>query len=72
VAIIEARNMSLPQRAGFSELIARIRTAVHLWREYWDVFNELDALTDRDLADIGIVRADIPAIARAHVQGNPL
>lgn len=32
----------------------------------WSVQAELSAMDDRSLADLGISRADIPAIARAH------
>lgn len=32
-------------------------------REYYRNLNELSALNDRELADIGINRADIPRIA---------
>jgi uncharacterized protein YjiS (DUF1127 family) len=37
-------------------------------RAYHNTFNELSILSDRDLADIGISRADIPAIARDAAQ----
>jgi uncharacterized protein YjiS (DUF1127 family) len=33
-------------------------------RAYHDTVDELYALSDRDLADIGISRSDIPAVAR--------
>lgn len=33
-------------------------------RAYNETINELSGLSDRDLADIGISRADIPSIAR--------
>lgn len=33
-------------------------------RAYNETLSELSALSDRDLADIGVARADIPAIAR--------
>jgi uncharacterized protein YjiS (DUF1127 family) len=33
-------------------------------RAYNQTINELSALSDRDLSDIGISRADIPSIAR--------
>jgi uncharacterized protein YjiS (DUF1127 family) len=32
-------------------------------REYYRSLNELSALSDRELSDIGITRADIPHIA---------
>ena len=33
-------------------------------RTYWSVVQELSAYTDRELHDIGILRADIHAIAQ--------
>lgn len=34
------------------------------WRTYRDTYNELMRLSQRDLADLGISRTDIPSIAR--------
>jgi uncharacterized protein YjiS (DUF1127 family) len=34
------------------------------WRKYRDTYNELIRLSPRELEDLGINRADIPAIAR--------
>lgn len=49
-----------------SSLFARLRgvaenarTSWALYKEYKRTYDELDALTDRDLADIGIRRCDI-------------
>jgi uncharacterized protein YjiS (DUF1127 family) len=43
-------------------LLAIIR-ALRSFREYRRNIDELDNLSDRDLADIGIQRSDIPAVA---------
>ena len=40
--------------------IARVFQA---WRRYDEAVNELSRLSDRELADIGITRGDIPRIA---------
>ena len=37
------------------------------WRKYRETYNELMRLSTRDLADLGINRIDIPAIARQSV-----
>ena len=37
------------------------------WRRYRETYNELTRLTDRELADLGINRADIGRIARQAV-----
>ena len=34
------------------------------WRNYRRTVNELSALSNRELNDLGIIRGDIPAIAR--------
>ncbi|OIQ30546.1 MAG: hypothetical protein BM562_09355 [Alphaproteobacteria bacterium MedPE-SWcel] len=59
-----------------SSLVTRLRTMADTARNSWDLykeykrtFNELDMLTDRDLADIGIRRCDIADLARTHVYG---
>ncbi len=33
------------------------------WRRYRDTVNELSRLSNRELNDVGITRADIPAVA---------
>jgi uncharacterized protein YjiS (DUF1127 family) len=43
-------------------------TALTAWRERRQVYRELDAYSDRELDEIGLRRADIPAIARTHEQ----
>jgi uncharacterized protein YjiS (DUF1127 family) len=60
-----ARNVAAHGRAGFAGsllggMIERIRIAVRQRRTQ----RELSALDDRTLADLGIARSDIPAIAR--------
>jgi len=36
----------------------------HPWHTYREIHDALMRLTDRDLADIGVKRGDIPVIAR--------
>ncbi|MCG7624796.1 MULTISPECIES: DUF1127 domain-containing protein [unclassified Epibacterium] len=50
-------------------LAENARTSWDLYKEYKRTYEELDALTDRDLADIGIRRCDIADLARTHVYG---
>ena len=40
------------------------RDGIKRWNRYNQTRRELDLLTDRELADLGILRADIPRIAR--------
>ncbi|SDC79109.1 DUF1127 domain-containing protein [Ruegeria marina] len=58
-------------------IAARILSAVKSTREAWAknasykrTFNELDRLSNRELADIGVRRCDISDIARFHVYGR--
>ena len=38
----------------------------HNWKRYDDAMQELSHLSERELADIGISRCDIPRLAREH------
>lgn len=50
-------------------LVARIAGAIAGYRAYSQTRRELDVLSDRELADIGLSRADIVRIARSSVYG---
>jgi len=39
------------------------------WRRYGAAIQELSHLSDRELADIGITRSDIPRVAWHHAHG---
>ncbi len=41
---------------------------VHKWRQYGAAVRELSSLNDRELADIGIHRSEIPRIALEHIR----
>jgi uncharacterized protein YjiS (DUF1127 family) len=43
--------------------LARLIHAYRSWRSYERSLSELSRLDDRELADIGISRAEIPAVA---------
>jgi uncharacterized protein YjiS (DUF1127 family) len=43
-------------------LVAFLRY-LHAWRQYGNTVRELSSLSDRELADLGITRSDIPHIA---------
>jgi uncharacterized protein YjiS (DUF1127 family) len=55
--------------AGRRGSIDRLRDAWADWRLYRRTRDELAGLSDRDLADLGISRYDIDAIARSTVYG---
>jgi uncharacterized protein YjiS (DUF1127 family) len=48
--------------------IASIARLFDSWKRYGSAMDELSHLSDRELADIGITRSDIPRIAREHAQ----
>ena len=58
----------LPEANGVLNGVRRFARNVAVWsaerRAYNDAVHELSALSDRDLADIGIARADIHSVAR--------
>jgi uncharacterized protein YjiS (DUF1127 family) len=43
--------------------LAKLIRMYRSWRNYERSFSELSRLDDRELADIGISRAEIPAVA---------
>jgi uncharacterized protein YjiS (DUF1127 family) len=45
-------------------LLTKIGTRLQARRSYYNSVAELSAMSDRDLADIGISRSDIQAVAR--------
>jgi uncharacterized protein YjiS (DUF1127 family) len=49
-------------------LISLVRF-VRAWKRYNTCLHELGHLDDRELADIGITRSDIPRLAWEHAQG---
>jgi uncharacterized protein YjiS (DUF1127 family) len=41
-----------------------LKTRYANWQRYKRTVSELESLTNRDLADLGIMRSDIPRLAR--------
>jgi uncharacterized protein YjiS (DUF1127 family) len=56
-------NSQLAAERGFIMLLANIVRALRSWRKFNNSLSELNRLGDRELADIGISRSDIPRIA---------
>jgi uncharacterized protein YjiS (DUF1127 family) len=44
-------------------MLSSIGRFLHAWKQYGVAVDELSQLSDRELADIGITRSDIPRIA---------
>ncbi len=71
MAYIAANTTSVAASKGrVAEFFADIRQSFKDYRLYRATFNELNLLQDRDLADLGIYRGDIAAIAREAVYGK--
>jgi uncharacterized protein YjiS (DUF1127 family) len=51
-------------------LPARLRRSFAEYREYLKTYNELSALNDRQLADIGLSRLNIREVSRAAVYAD--
>lgn len=51
--------------AALRRLITRLEARVLEWYNYHSTVSELTGLSDRELADIGIPRSEIRAVARA-------
>jgi len=49
-------------------MFSNLRSRYVRWKKYSRTFSELQNLSDRDLADLGISRGDIPRIAREAVR----
>jgi uncharacterized protein YjiS (DUF1127 family) len=47
-------------------MLTAIARYFRAWKRYDNAMHELSYLTDRELADIGISRCDIPRLAREH------
>jgi uncharacterized protein YjiS (DUF1127 family) len=45
-----------------------LKTRISTWKRYNRTVSELNALSNRELADLGIMRADIPQLARQAVR----
>jgi uncharacterized protein YjiS (DUF1127 family) len=54
---------------GIGGFVARIRKAIADRRQYQQTFGELEALSDRELRDLGISRLSIREIAHDSVYG---
>jgi len=45
-----------------------LKTRYSTWKRYTRTIQELESLSGRELADLGIARADIPRLARESVR----
>lgn len=64
-----AYALTINSGANGSGVFDRARDAVARYRTYRETVGELRALNDRELADLGIVRANVSDVARSAVYG---
>jgi uncharacterized protein YjiS (DUF1127 family) len=68
-----AHAINLNAYADYTEqpgIFARLSQAFADRREYQATYNELNALSDRELADIGLSRLNVRDVAREAVYAN--
>ncbi len=56
---------------GFGDWIAARIAGVRTWRENRMAMAEMEMMTDHELLDIGLTRADLPRVFDAQVQRRP-
>ena len=66
--ILSLRFRRKPGKGTKKMLISLIRY-LQAWKEYGVTVRELSNLNDRELADLGITRSDIPNLAWQHARG---
>jgi uncharacterized protein YjiS (DUF1127 family) len=57
-----------PDKKRIKNMLLGIVRFLHAWKRYGSAVHELSYLNDRELADIGITRSDIPRVAWEHAQ----
>ena len=63
VPCIKTGDSPLPLKGLTTMFLTHLISAFRQWRRYNQSLNELNRLGDRELADIGISRSDIPRVA---------
>jgi uncharacterized protein YjiS (DUF1127 family) len=53
---------------GTKTMLFSVIRFLHAWKRYGTAVQELASLSDRELADIGITRSDIPRLAWEHAR----
>jgi uncharacterized protein YjiS (DUF1127 family) len=63
---VPAKNKAMKPGKGLNTMFLSIIRYLHSWKRYGQAVQELTNLSDRELADIGITRSDIPRLAWEH------
>lgn len=61
-------NQIIPSLESLSVIWANLNKSLQTQKKYRQTINELKQLTDKDLADIGLCRGDINAVAKGSVE----
>ena len=64
MAYVNSRSASWSVLDRFASVVKMVKEAVEQRRIYVQTVQELSSLTDRDLADLGLIRAMISDVAR--------
>ncbi|MBF9034490.1 DUF1127 domain-containing protein [Rhodobacterales bacterium HKCCE2091] len=70
--VASSRKESLTIFARLGEMVAAFRETLEAHRVFRQTFNELNALSDRELADLGIARSMISRIAYDAAYGEEI
>jgi uncharacterized protein YjiS (DUF1127 family) len=65
-AYVSANTMPTPEVGAYLKVTAMLASLIRFiqsWKRYNASLNELSRLGDRELADIGLTRSDIPRVA---------
>jgi uncharacterized protein YjiS (DUF1127 family) len=65
---ISGSEISMNTGERNSTMLMSIVRFLHAWKRYGAAVHELTGLSDRELADIGITRSDIPRLAWDHAR----
>ena len=66
---LDGNPVARPSRTRMITMIKTLAAKFHAWKRFRDSVRELERLSDRELSDLGIYRADIEEVVR---QGAPL
>jgi uncharacterized protein YjiS (DUF1127 family) len=66
--MIHLYTRQIQEQGKDRKMLLSIVRLLHAWKRYGSAVQELSSLSDRELADIGITRSDIPRLAWEHAQ----
>lgn len=70
MALLSSSYPSAHEYGRIDNLRGNVRARLEAWRVFRRTRRELDSLSDRELSDLGLSRADLPAVARRAAFGE--